>query len=80
MIWSAASESLDDRAARIAAEEHADSVQETGEAYTEFHGWVLTCSWCDTGQVRAATKTAAVALMQEHYDKVCGDSAPRVTR
>jgi hypothetical protein len=58
-------ESLDVRNARL----HHDSVADTGDAYEQFHGWVLTCTWC-RHPVRAATKSKALELMQGHYDDV----------
>ena len=48
--------------------QHQDSVADTGEAYTAFHGWVLTCLWCDC-IARGATKREALANLQEHYDR-----------
>ena len=50
---------------------HADAVQDTGEAYTSFQGWVLTCLWCDC-VARGKTKRQALERMQEHYDRECG--------
>lgn len=47
--------------------DHVDALADTADAYTQFHGWVLTCSWCDF-ECRGKTKAAAIALMQHHYD------------
>ena len=55
--------SLDDRVAEI----HRDAVNETHEAYYQFHGWVLTCAWCDH-KVLGRTKGLALTRMQLHYN------------
>jgi len=47
---------------------HRDAVNETHEAYTQYHGWVLSCTWCDY-KVRGKTKTLALEWMQEHYSE-----------
>ena len=54
--------SLDDREAQI----HRDAVAETHEAYTQFHGWLLTCAWCGH-TVLGRTKGLALTGMQRHY-------------
>ena len=61
-----------------AGEIHADNVRETGVCYTAFQGWVLTCCWCDFAS-RGATKTVALAGMQEHYDQTCGPNIVEVS-
>jgi hypothetical protein len=50
---------------------HEDALADTGDAYTQFHGWLLTCCWCRT-QVTAKTKAEALDGMRDHYREVCG--------
>ena len=55
--------------ARIIKEQgeiHRDAVNETREAYYQYHGWILSCAWCDH-KSRGKTKTLALMGMQEHY-------------
>lgn len=49
-------------------ERHRDAVAETGEAYTAFHGWILTCIWCDC-EARGDTKRDALDRLRVHYDR-----------
>lgn len=44
---------------------------DTGEAYTQFHGWILDCLWCDHS-TRGKTKGEALEKMQKHYDSLDG--------
>ncbi len=50
---------------------HLDCMRGEGAAYSQFYGWQLTCAWCEY-VAQASTKTAALALMQAHYDRLCG--------
>lgn len=59
------------------AREHLDAVADTGDAYTSFRGYVLTCLWCPTS-VRRWTKAEALAKLQQHYDDVTGGRAGRL--
>lgn len=56
------------------SQRHRDALADTHDAYTQFQGWVLTCLWCDF-VARGATKTAALVLMQAHYDRVLPEGA-----
>lgn len=49
--------------------DHQEALNETGEAYSQFHGWELACLWCPV-KVRAKTKREALTLLREHYDQV----------
>jgi hypothetical protein len=66
-------EAMEDMAA-MNTQSHLDSVADTGTAYTEFKGWVLTCQWCVgfPTQTFGKTKEEALGRMQDHYDRVCG--------
>ena len=48
---------------------HQDALNETGEAYTSFHGWTLKCLWCPV-QTTGKTKGEALSEMRFHYDMV----------
>jgi len=50
---------------------HLNMMSDGRVAYSQFHGWRLTCAWCEYS-AEADTKTAALALMQAHYDQICG--------
>jgi len=50
---------------------HAEAVDDSGDAYTQFRGYVLSCCWCRF-EARAETKGVALAQMQDHYDSLCG--------
>ena len=54
---------------------HRDALADTREAYTQFHGWVLNCSWCDEFEAVGKTKTEALRGMQRHYDSVLPEGA-----
>lgn len=54
------------------AQVHRDALADTHEAYTAYEGWVLTCLWCDF-TARGKTKRAALAHMQDHYDRLLGE-------
>jgi len=48
---------------------HADSVVDTGEAYTQFHGWVLSCLWCEYKAYGRTKREALKKLYENHYEK-----------
>lgn len=54
---------------------HVDGVDDTGDAYSQFYGWVLTCQWCLAPPFQAfgQKKQEAIDKMQAHYDSVCGE-------
>lgn len=56
------------------AQRHRDAPADTGDAYTAFRGWVLSCLWCDF-ECRSDTKTSALKKMQDHYDRVIPEGA-----
>ncbi len=53
---------------------HRDALAETGEAYSVFRGWVLTCLWCEFEAV-GKTKAEALRGMQRHYTAVLPEGA-----
>ena len=48
-----------------------DAVMDSGEAYTQFHGWTLSCLWCEH-RTQGKTKREALAKMQLHYNGFYG--------
>lgn len=58
---------------------HADSVADTGHAYNQWCGWILTCEWCGHEVRSTGTKADAIEKMQEHYDTVM-KAAPSYSR
>lgn len=62
------------RIQEAAASRHRDALADTSDAYTQFHGWELRCCWCDF-VTRESTKAAALAAMQDHYDRVIPEGA-----
>lgn len=58
---------------------HADSVADTGHAYRQWSGWILTCEWCGHEVRSEGTKADAIEKMQEHYDTVM-KAAPSYSR
>lgn len=50
---------------------HLDAMADAGAAYQQFHGWQLACAWCEY-VAEGRTKSAALVLMQAHYDRICG--------
>lgn len=45
---------------------HADALADTHEAYYQYHGWVLTCCWCEY-RTFGDTKREALDEMRKHY-------------
>lgn len=56
------------------SERHRDALADTSAAYTQFHGWVLDCCWCEFEAV-GKTKAEALRSMQRHYDAVVPEGA-----
>lgn len=56
------------------AQAHRDALADTGNAYRQFHGWVLECLWCEFEAV-GKTKAEALRGMQRHYDAVLPEGA-----
>lgn len=50
-----------------AERKHREALADTGDAYTQFHGWVLQCLWCDFEAV-GKSKAEARRSMQRHYN------------
>jgi len=59
---------------RTQAQIHRDALADTHNAYSAFHGWRLTCLWCDYYTV-GQTKAKALSRMQEHYNRVLPEGA-----
>ncbi|MBT2587981.1 hypothetical protein [Arthrobacter sp. ISL-95] len=53
------------------AAQHLDAVMDTGEAYSQFFGYTLSCLWCEY-RAQGKTKREALAQMQRHYDNFDG--------
>jgi hypothetical protein len=53
------------------ATDHLDAAMDTGEAYSQFHGWTLRCLWCEHS-TQGKTKRDALAKMQLHYNSFEG--------
>ena len=49
------------------ARHHCDALADTGDGYTQFKGWVLTCLWCDF-DCRGLSKKEALSKMDAHFD------------
>lgn len=51
------------------AQWHTDAVADTGNGYTEFHGYVLDCLWCNY-KCRARLQRDARQMMEAHFDRL----------
>ena len=50
------------------AQWHCDAVADTGDGYTEFHGYVLDCLWCDY-RCQARLQRDARRMVKAHFDE-----------
>ena len=50
------------------ADHHSDAVADTGEAYSQFRGWMLSCLWCEFKSYGSTKREALQRLAENHYD------------